>query len=259
MKRKGLYVLATAAMLALTTGCGGNPGEENPQNQVTEAPEVTATTELTDATATPEPTATPAPTATPVPVNYMEANGIEVLGAGWHTCKGFIVERWDENDEEVIALADCTYRFQVEEEEAEGGTKIIRATLNRVPYLSPNGWSALAQVGFVDLQTGKAYVPMIPDIPYTTLLKRDEETLEIQIFIERELPSVTNPYYTERYTLICPAEYEDAGFYIAGDDLRSQEFVEEIGIWKLLKYIPHGKSDMLVFGVDEGLATMPEH
>ena len=256
MKRKGLYVLATAAMLALTAGCGSNPGEETPQNPVTEA---TTPTEAPEATATPEPTGTPAPTATPVPANYMEANGIEVLGAGWHTCKGFIVERWDENDEEVIALADCTYRFQVEEEEAEGGTKIIRATLNRVPYLSPNGWSALAQVGFVDLQTGKAYLPMIPDIPHTTLLKRDEETLEIQIFIERELPSVTNPYYTERYTLVCPAEYEDAGFYITGDDLRSEEFVESVGVWKVLKYIRHGKSDLLVFGVNEGLATMPEN
>ncbi len=256
MKHKRFYVLATATMLVMSVGCGTNPGEENPQNYVAES---TTPTEAPEVTATPEPMVTPAPTATPVPANYMEANGIEVLGAGWHTCKGYIVERWDENDEEVLALADCTCRFQVEEEEAECGTKIIRATLSRVPYLSPNGWSALAQAGFVDLQTGKAYVPMIPDIPYTTLLKRDEETLEIQIFIERELPSVTNPYYTERYTLICPAEYEDAGFYITGDDLRSEEFVEEIGIWKLLKYIPHGKSDMLVFGVNEGLATMPEN
>ena len=255
MKHKRRYVLATAIVLTLSAGCGMSKGEENPQNQVTE---VAASTGAPEATVPPEATVTPAPTATPVPANYMEANGIEVLGAGWYTCKGYIVERWDENGEEVIALADCTYRFQVEEEEAEGGTKIIRATLKRVPYLSPNGWSALAQVGFVDLQTGKAYLPMIPDIPHTTLLKRDEETLEIQIFIERELPSVTNPYYTERYTLICPAEYEDAGFYITGDDLRSQEFVEEIGIWKLLKYIPHGKSDMLVFGVNEGLETIPE-
>lgn len=77
-------------------------------------------------------------------------------------------------------------------------------------------------------------------IPCTTLLKKDEETLEIQIFIEKELPSVTNPYYTEWYTLVCPAEYEDAGFYITGDDLRSQEFVEEIGIWKLLNISPMG-------------------
>ena len=55
------------------------------------------------------------------------------------------------------------------------------------------------------------------------------------------------------------AEAEDAGFYITGDDLRSEEFVESLGVWKLLNYIRHGKSDMLVFGVNEGLATMPEN
>lgn len=251
MKRKGLYVLTTAGMLILAAGCGSNHGEETLTNQVTEA----VSTEAPEATATPEPTATPAPTVTPKTANYMEANGIEVLGEGWHTCKGYIVERWDENREPVTALADCDYRFQVEEEEPEGGTKIIRATLSLVPYLSQNGWSALAQGGFVDLQTGKAYLPMIPDIPHTTLLTRDEETLEIQLFIERELPSVTNPYYTERYTLVCPADYEDAGFYITGDDLKPEEFVESLGVWKLLKYVNHGKSDMLVFGVKEALET----
>lgn len=252
MRYKGLYTLATVAVLALAVGCGNNSGEENQVTETAGPPEAQEVAVKT------ETTVSPVPTATPVPANYMEANGIEVLGAGWHTCKGYIVERWDENHEPVITVADCDYRFQVEEEEAEGGTKIIRATLNLVPYLSPNGWSALAQGGFVDLQTGMAYLPMIPDIPHTTLLKRDEETLEIQLFIEKELPSVTNPYYTERYTLVCPADYEDAGFYITGDDLRSEEFVESIGVWKVLKYIRHGKADMLVFGVNEGLATMPE-
>ena len=81
MKRKGLYVLATVALLALAAGCGSDE-VKNTDNQVTEAVLPTEVPETPESTATPEPTATPTPTATPVPTNYMEANGIEVLGAG---------------------------------------------------------------------------------------------------------------------------------------------------------------------------------
>jgi len=133
MKRKGLYVLATAAMLALVAGCGGNTGDENPKNQVTEA---------TTPTEAPEVTATPEPTATPIPANYMEANGIEVLGAGRHTCKGYVAQEWDENGEVVIALADCEYIFEVTEEDNGNGTKTIYAALSQIPHITENGdWS----------------------------------------------------------------------------------------------------------------------
>ena len=120
MKRKGLYVLATAAMLALVAGCGSKQGEENPQNQVTEA---TTPTEAPEASATPEPTESPAPTATPVPANYMEANGIEVLGMGRHTGKGYVATGVDENGGPILEIADCDYIFTVEEEEIESETK----------------------------------------------------------------------------------------------------------------------------------------
>lgn len=255
MKRKGLYVLATATMLALTAGCGSNPGEENPQNQATEA---TTPTEAPQATATPEPTATPAPTATPISANYMEANGIEVLGAGSHTCKGFIVEEWDGNGEPVIALADGEYLFEVTEEDNGDGTKIICATLSRIPYVrEEGGWSTYVMGGFVDLQTGKSFVPMSSGIAQVTLLKQEEKEYELQLAVEYETPSVTYPYYTETYTLVCPSEYEDAGFYMTGWDAEVdyEAFPERFGLWKKLNFIRHGESDLLVFGVNEGLAT----
>ena len=255
MKHKGLYALATVAMLALFTGCGSNPRGENGEKKVTEA---VSPTGLPEGTVTPETTATLEPTATPVPANYMEAKGIEVLGAGWHTCKGYIAERWDENKEPVVALADCEYRFQVEEEDVGGGSKIIRATLSVVPYMSPAGWSSYVMGGFVDLQTGKTFFPMMPDQPHTTLLTREEEEIELQLFLEFERPSVINPYYTERYTLVCPSEYEDAGFYFAGWNEDNEAYQERAGVWKLLHYVRHGKSDMMVFGVNEGLETMQE-
>lgn len=214
MKRKGLYVLATAAMLALAAGCGMNQGEENPQNQVTEA---TTPTEAPEATATPEPTATPAPTATPLPANYMEANGIEVLGSGWHTGKGFVANEPDENGNPIMMLEDCEYYFEVTEAENDGSTKVIKATLYLRPYVFETGaWSAFAMGGFVDLQTGKAFLPMGKDMAQTTLLKQDGKEYELQLTFDYEFPSVTNPYYTEWYTLVCPADYEDAGFYITG-------------------------------------------
>ena len=73
-----------------------------------------------------------------------------------------------------------------------------------------------------------------------------------------EFPSATKPYYTEHYTLVCPAEYEDAGFYITGWDRTEEAFMNRVGSWKMLNFIQHGESDMVVFGVNKGLATEPE-
>lgn len=258
MKRKGLYVLATAAMLALAAGCGSNPGEENPQNQATEA---VSPTEAPVATATPEPTATPAPTETPVPVNYMEANDIEVLGAGSHVAKGGVVNEWDENGNAILDLGECEYLFEVTEEDNGDGTKSIYATLSKIPYVSENGgWSTYAMGGFVDLQTGKSFVPINSGIAQVTLLKQEEKEYELQLAVEYEYPSVTYPYYTEKYTLVCPSDYEDAGFYITGLDAEVdyEAFSERRGLWKKLNYIRHGETELLVFGVNEGLATEPE-
>ena len=252
MKHKGFYALATAAMLALVAGCGSNQGEENPQNQITE----TATpTEAAVATATPEPTATPAPTATPKPANYMEANGIEVLGAGWHTCKGYIAVSWDEDP--VLEFAEKEYGFEVTEEESEGGTKIIHATIKVNPYVNPTGgYGVCAMGGFVDIKTGKALY--VFDEPKTILLKQEDKEYELQLVMEQEYPSVTNPYYTERYTLVCPADYEDGRFYLTGWDFSEDAFMSRVGGWKKLNYIQHGETDMAVFGVNKGLATEPE-
>ena len=255
MKRKGLYVLVTAALLALVAGCGSNQGEENPQNQVTEA---VSPTEAPEATATPEPTATPAPTATPVPANYMEANGIEVLGAGNYTCKGYAAQEWDENGVEEIALADCEYIFEVTEEDNGDGTKTIYAALSQRPHIAENGgWSTYIMEGFVDLQTGKSFVPMNRDVAQITLLKQEDKEYELQLGREYERPSVTYPYYTEKYTLVCPSDYEDAGFYITSCDFKAdyESYAERLGLWKKLNFIRHGEAELLVFGVNKGLAT----
>jgi len=252
MKRKGLYVLATAAMLALVAGCGGNTGDENPKNQVTEA---------TTPTEAPEVTATPEPTATPIPANYMEANGIEVLGAGRHTCKGYVAQEWDENGEVVIALADCEYIFEVTEEDNGNGTKTIYAALSQIPHITENGdWSTYIMGGFVDLQTGKSFVPMNRDVAQITLLKQEEKEYELQLAVEYETPSITYPYYTEKYTLVCPSDYEDAGFYITSCDKNAdyEAYGERKGLWKKLNFIRHGEAELLVCGVNEGLATEPE-
>ena len=254
MKRKGFYVLATAAMLALATGCGNNQAEENPQNQITEA---TTPTEAPAATATPEPTATPAPTATPKPANYMEANGIEVLGAGSHICKSFILKETDANGNRIFELADYEYFFEVTEEDCEGGTKMIHVTLNVTPYVNKNGgYGVCAMGGFVDIKTGKALY--VWEEPETILLKQEEKEYELQVVVETEYPSVTHPYYTNRYTLICPDDYEDAGFYLTGWDFSEEAYMSRVGGWKKLNYIQHGESDMAVFGVKKGLETEPE-
>lgn len=256
MKRKGLYVLVTVAMLALAAGCGSNQGEGNPQNQVTEAG---TPTEAPETTTTPEPTATPLPTATPVPANYMEANGIEVLGAGWHTCKGFIANEPDEYGNPIMEIAEREYSFAVEEEDNGDGTKIIYVTMNVNPYVHEDGGQSLfAMGGFVDLHTGETFLPMDPGQEQTTLLKQEDKEYELQLTMEFEYPSVTHPYYTEWYTLVCPSDYEDAGFYMTGWNFDAEAFMERAGIWKKLNFIRHGESDMVVFGVNEGLATEQE-
>ena len=256
MKRKGLYVLATAAMLALTAGCGSNSGEELPENQVTEA---VSPTEAPEATATPEPTATPASTATPVPANYMEAKGIEVLGAGWHTCTGFMAKEWDENENPIMELVDREYYFEVTEEENEGGTRVLQVTLHAKPYVNEyGGWATFAMGGFVDLETGKAFFPMDEKLPQTTLIKHGDKEYELQLTCEFEYPSLTHPYYTERYTLVCPSDYEDAGFYMTGYNFDWETFIERAGLWKMLNFIRHGDSELLVFGVNKGLEAEPE-
>lgn len=256
-KRKGFYVLGTVAMLALAAGCGGKEGK-NPENQVAEATSPIETQEVSEATPTSEPAVTPAPTATPKPANYMEANGIEVLGAGRYTCKGYVAEQWDENGEAIVELADCEYRFEFGGEESEGGTKIIRATIKTLPHVSQAGWSAYGTSGFVDLQTGKSFCLMESDMSQTTLLTREEGDIELQLSVETELPSVTNPYYKEIYTLVCPADYKDAGFYITGNRMEGDMFWEWVGEWRLLNYIKRGKADLLVFGVNKALEDIQE-
>lgn len=255
MIRKRFYVLVTAAMLIFAAGCGDKQGEEAPQNQVTEA---ATPTEVPEATATPEPTATPAPTATPVPANYMEKKGIEILGAGRHTGKAFVATGADENGDPILELADCEYVLDLEEEENEDGTKVIHVTLERVPYVNADGgWSCFFFSGFVDLKTGKAYSPYSGELQ-TVVLEQGDESHILQLLYEYEPPSLIRPYYTDRYTLVCPSDYEDAGFYVTGWDRSVDAYTERIGCWKMLQYIRHGKSDMLVFGVDKGLATEPE-
>jgi len=255
MKRKGFYVLATVAMLALAAGCGSNQGEETSENQVTEA---VSPTEAPEATVTPEPTATPAPTAAPVAANDMEGNGIEVLGAGWHTAKGFMVKDVDENGNPILGLADCEYCFEVTEAENDGSTKVIQAVLYVKPYVPENGlWSTFAMGGFVDLKTGKAFLPMDEELLQTTLLKQDGKEYELQLSMEFEGVSTTRPYYTERYTLVCPSDYDDAGFYLTGYAYDWEAFIERAGLWKKLNFIRHEESDMVVFGVNQGLETEP--
>ena len=256
MKRKGLYVLATAVMLALAAGCGSNPEEANPQNQVTEA---TTPTDTPEATATPEPTATPAPTATPVPANYMEANGSEVLGAGWHVSKDFIWYK-DETGKERLELADYESMIEVSETDNGDGTKTIYAELHRRPHIEKESgvWWSNGMGGFVDLQSGKAFFPLSDNMEQTTVLKQGDKNYELKITASYEGVSPTYPYYTERYTLVCPSDYEDAGFYLTGYNHDPETFTERAGFWKKLNYIRHGESDMLVFGVNQVLATMGE-
>ena len=256
MKRKGFYVLATVAMLALAAGCGSNPGGEEKENQVTEA---VSPMETSEATVTLEPTATPAPTATPVPANYMEANGIEVLGAGWHSYTGYISRELDEAGNRILDLGEYECSFEVEEEDNGDGTKTIEATLNVVPYFYEDGhWVYAVMGGFVDLQSGKAFSPMVVDMEQTTVLKQGEKSYELRISYSVQKASSTYPYYTQRYTLICPSDYEDAGFYLTGFDMTDEPYTERMGLWKVLNFIRHGESDMVVFGVNEGLATEPE-
>ena len=256
MRGKGFYVLATAAMLALAAGCGSKEAEEKPQNQVTEA---VSLTEAPEATATPEPTVTPAPTATPVPANYMEANGIEVLGAGSHTYQGFKITGRDEKGEYIVESTECESIFEVTQEENGDGTKTISATIHCVPTINENGsWSTSAMGGFVDLKSGKAFLPSADKMEQITLLKQDEKSFELRITMEHKYSSVTYPYYTEMYTVVCPSDYEDAGFYLTGYNQDAETYTERAGLWKKLNYIRHGESDLIVFGVNEGLATVFE-
>lgn len=256
MKLKGLYIVATAALLALVTaGCDKNPGEKTPQDKVTEA---ASPTEIPEATATPEPTATSAPTATPVAENYMEANGIKVLGAGRYDYQGLSIVGWDAAGNYVIESAACEAIFTVTEEENGDGTKTICATLHSIPVVNKKkGWSTATMGGFVDLKSGKAFFPSSDKMEQFALLKQGEKSYELRITFEYEKPSLTYPYYTEKYTVVCPADYEDAGFYLTGSP-DNESYAERAGNWKLLNYIRHGESDLLVFGVNEGLATGTE-
>jgi len=248
MKRKGLYGLAVAATVCMLAGCGttADEGMENPQNQVTEAVAVT-----------PEATATPAPTATPVPKTYMEENGIRVLGAGLQEYQGFKYRELDENGLPNMEVDTCEALFEVSEEDNGNGTKTIYATIYAYPYIYADGaWSVNSMTGFVDLQTGKSFLPYDTNVSQTTYLSRDDKKIEITLTAEVEVVSVTCPYNIARFTLVCPSDYEDAGFYLTGFK-NTEALVERAGAWKVLDYINHGESELVVFGVKEGLATMP--
>ena len=254
MKHKGAYAVAVVAMLAFMAGCGAKGGESDAKATEAATPTVAPT-----ATATPKPTATPAPTPTPVPANYMEANGIEILGAGAYTSKGYINANFETGGEEEMVLAEYECYFEVSQEENGDGTKTIQAALHNVPYVYEGGsWAAGMLGGFVDIKSGKAFYPKASNVEQTTILKQDKNEIEIKLKVSTEPPTEFYPYYTERYTLVCPAEYEDAAFYLSGYNWDTETHTERLGLWKKLNYIRHGESDMLVFGVNKGLETMPE-
>lgn len=257
MKHKGFYVLAMAAMLALVAGCG--KGEtENPQNQETEITNQEATV-TPEPTATLEPTAIPEPTATPKPKTYMEEKGFKVLGAGFHEYLGYYFEERDENDKPIMKMDTCECGFEVSEEDNGDGTKTIQATLYVVPYVSNQGWSYSVMTGFVDLQSGKSFLPEIPGEACGTELKQGENTIELTVAVHNKVTaSSTDPYQQTQITVICPSDYEDAGFYLCGFDGDEASYGDRFGKWKLLQFINHGDSELVVFSVKEGLATMSE-
>ena len=255
MKHKGAYAVAVVAMLAFMAGCGAKGGERDAKATEAATPTVAPT-----ATATPKPTATPTPTPTPVPANYMEANGIEILGAGAYTYKGYINANFGTGGEEEMVLAEYECYFEVSQEENGDGTKTIQAALHNVPYVYEGGsWAAGMLGGFVDINSGKSFFPKASNVEQTTILKQDKNEIEIKLKVSTEPPTEFYPYYTERYTLVCPAEYEDAAFYLSGYNWDTETYAERFGLWKKLNYIRHGESDMLVFGVNKGLETMPEN
>ena len=96
------------------------------------------------------------------------------------------------------------------------------------------------------------------DMEQTTVLKQDDKSYELKLTASVEGASSTYPFYTEHYTLVCPTDYEDAGFYLTGYNYDSEAFTERAGLWKKLSFIRHGESDMLVFGVNQVLATMAD-
>ena len=253
MKHKGAYAVAVVAMLAFMAGCGAKGGESDAKATEAATPTVAPT-----ATATPKPTATPAPTPTPVPANYMEANGIEILGAGAYTYKGYINANLETGGEEELVLAEYECYFEVSQEENGDGTKTIQAAVHNIPYVFENdSWMSGFMGGFVDIKSGKAFYPKATNVEQITILKQDKTEIEIKLKVTKEYPTEFYPYNTERYTLICPIDYEDAAFYLTGQT-DSEAYTERYGLWKILNYIRHGESDMLVFGVNKALETMPE-
>ena len=255
MKHKGAYAVAVVAMLAFMAGCGAKGGESDAKATEAATPTVAPT-----ATATPKPTATPTPTPTPVPANYMEANGIEILGSGAFSYMGYIDEGFAVGEEEKLVLAEYDGYFEVTQEDNGDGTKTIQAAVHNIPYVFENdAWISGFMGGFVDIKSGKAFYPKAANVEQTTILKQDKTEIEIKLKVTREYPTEFYPYNTERYTLICPIDYEDAAFYLTGRTGDSEAYTERYGLWKKLNYIRHGESDMLVFGVNKALETMPEN
>lgn len=249
MRRKGFYVLALAAMLGVAAGCGTAAEDvqgEAQSGQVTE-------------TVTPEPTATPAPTVTPVPQTYMEKHGIRVLGAGHHEYTSFIWKERDEDGDPIMDTDTCECIFEVSEEDNGDGTKTVYASIHVIPYIfeGGNAWCSSVMTGFVDLETGKSFLPYDAEYEHKTYLRRDDKNYEITVYYEYEQPSVTWPYHTESYTVVCPSDYEDAGFYLTGFTGNQEAFVERAGNWKLLQFVKHGTSELIAFSVNDGLADMP--
>lgn len=258
MKRKILYVAAMTVMLILTAGCGGTQKEEKTGKRTGDTIPPTVTSAVVPAaTVTPEPTVTLTPTPTPIPKNYMEKKGIRVLGAGCHEYQGFICEEYDEEGSPVLEIGTCEGIFEVTEEDNGDGTKTIVASIHVAPYVFEYGWMSYAMSGFVDLETGKSFFPYDADYAHTTYLRRDDINYELTLTCEMDYVSVTNPYNTMKYTLVCPSDYEDAAFYLTGYNGDWDTFIERAGSWKLLQFLKHGTSEIIVFSVADGLATMP--
>lgn len=258
MKQKLWYVLALAAMVGLSSGCGTAEEPAKLQKEPVSGTEVTGAKSFDVVTVTPLPTATTAPTPTPEAKSYMEEKGIPVYGTGRHRYLG-TVQHWNQEEEVyIIEHQVCESIFEVTEEDNGDGTKTIRAAVNNVPYIfEDGGYSSFFLCGFVDLHTGQTFFPNRDNYNHITFLRREDKNFKLTVSYDYRFPSVTYPYHSFFFTVICPSDYEDAGFYLTGTTGENVDWVRRGGNWIMLDELKNDNTEKLIFSVEEGLATIP--
>jgi len=183
----------------------------------------------------------------PPATDYFTRQQLTIFGKGEYTYMG-TAPIPNEDGSMCIGVEtvqkNCTY--EVHETKNGDGTKTIVATICDYPHAFENGWLTLSYyAGIIDRQTGIGYTPA-ENGTVDLVFQRSGEDIKLSLTTER-IGLGQQPFASCTFTVTCPEDYDDAIFYLTGNESMIHYTEELMDRYRSVIYLKQGQSDLLFF------------